>query len=90
MSGWHDLADEFASAFNAAEPPEPDLGPPDAPLLVSLAHGEALRLPHSLDHHRALGFRRFLIVDNASDGGTSEFLDAQPDVVRLPSARPYL
>ena len=89
MDGRNDLVGEFAAAFDAAEPPELDLGPRDAPVVVSLAHDEALRLPHFLDHHRALGVARFLVVDNASDDGTSELLDAQPDVVRLPSARPY-
>ena len=32
-----------------------------------------------LDHHRKLGVRHFLIVDNASTDGTAQLLD-QPDI----------
>ncbi len=46
----------------------------------STVRNEVLRLPYFLDHHRRLGVRHFLIVDNASDDGTREFLAAQPDV----------
>lgn len=41
---------------------------------------EALRLPHFLDHHRGLGVDHFLIVDNASDDGGTDWLAGQPDV----------
>lgn len=41
---------------------------------------EAVRLPWFLDHHRRLGVSHFLIVDNGSDDGTTDFLAAQPDV----------
>ena len=41
---------------------------------------EALRLPHWLDHHRALGVDHFLIVDNGSTDGTLETLRMEPDV----------
>jgi Glycosyl transferase family 2 len=41
---------------------------------------EAARLPHFLDHHRALGVRHFLAVDNASTDGTARLLQDQPDV----------
>ncbi|SDY67981.1 glycosyltransferase family 2 protein [Citreimonas salinaria] len=41
---------------------------------------ERIRLPHFLAHHRALGVDRFLIVDNASDDGTTAYLRDQPDV----------
>ena len=39
-----------------------------------------IRLPHWLDHHRALGVDHFLIVDNDSDDGTCAYLVSQPDV----------
>lgn len=41
---------------------------------------EMQRLPFVLDHHRRLGVRQFLIVDNASTDGTAEFLATRPDV----------
>ncbi|MEL7282504.1 MAG: glycosyltransferase family 2 protein [Pseudomonadota bacterium] len=41
---------------------------------------EMLRLPYFLDHHRKLGVDHFLIVDNDSDDGTTDYLAEQPDV----------
>nr|WP_137110820.1 glycosyltransferase family 2 protein [Rhodobacter sp. SY28-1] len=41
---------------------------------------EAQRLPHFLAHHRALGVRHFLAVDNASTDGSGALLASQPDV----------
>jgi hypothetical protein len=41
---------------------------------------EAQRLPHFLAHHRALGVRHFLAVDNASTDGSAALLADQPDV----------
>ncbi len=41
---------------------------------------EAGRLPFLLAHHRKLGVRHFLIVDNASTDGTAAFLAMQADV----------
>ncbi|WP_333816743.1 glycosyltransferase family 2 protein [Tabrizicola sp.] len=41
---------------------------------------EAQRLPHFLRHHRALGVRHFLVVDNASTDGSAVLLADQPDV----------
>ena len=41
---------------------------------------EAQRLPHFLAHHRALGVRHFLVVDNASSDGSADLLRDQPDV----------
>ena len=49
-------------------------------LCFSTVRNEAIRLPWFLDHHRKLGIAQFLIVDNASDDGTAEYLRAQPDV----------
>jgi hypothetical protein len=40
---------------------------------------EMLRLPHTLDHYRRIGVRRFFAIDNGSTDGTKEFLLAQPD-----------
>lgn len=49
-------------------------------LCVACARNERLRIPHFLDYHRRLGVRRFLIVDNDSDDGTTELLLGEPDV----------
>jgi glycosyltransferase involved in cell wall biosynthesis len=50
---------------------------------------EAARLPHFLRHHRALGVRHFLAVDNASTDGTVDLLRAQPDVSLWHSTASY-
>jgi len=49
-------------------------------LCVACVRNESLRLPHFLEHHRALGVDRFFVVDNASDDDTVEYLLAQRDV----------
>lgn len=46
----------------------------------STMRNEMIRLPHWLDHHRALGVDHFLIVDNDSEDGTGAYLVSQPDV----------
>lgn len=53
---------------------------PDDVLCFSTVRNEALRLPYFLDHHRRLGVRHFLMVENASDDGTREYLAAQADI----------
>lgn len=52
----------------------------DTLLVVSVVRNEMTRLPYFLEYYRALGVGHFLIVDNASDDGTTEFLGGQPDV----------
>lgn len=49
-------------------------------LAFSTMRNEMARLPHWLDHYRALGVPHFLIVDNDSDDGTADYLAQQPDV----------
>jgi hypothetical protein len=41
---------------------------------------ELLRLPYFLEYYRAQGVRHFLMVDNGSTDGTTEYLEAQRDV----------
>ena len=53
---------------------------PGAILCFATVRNEVARLPHFVAHHRRLGVAQFLIVDNASDDGTREWLEAQPDV----------
>ncbi|MDA3859469.1 MAG: glycosyltransferase family 2 protein [Roseovarius sp.] len=49
-------------------------------LAASTVRNERVRLPFFLDHHRSLGVRHFLFVDNGSDDGTADYLAQQPDV----------
>lgn len=49
-------------------------------LLFSTIRNERTRLPYFLDYYRKLGVQRFMIVDNASDDGSREYLAAQADV----------
>ncbi|MCC7271525.1 MAG: glycosyltransferase family 2 protein [Alphaproteobacteria bacterium] len=47
---------------------------------VLAVRNEMLRLPRLLDHYRAVGVGRFLVVDNASTDGSAAYLLSQPDV----------
>ena len=49
-------------------------------LCFATVQNEIVRLPYFLDHHRRLGVDHFLIVDNASTDGTTDYLADQPDV----------
>ena len=57
-----------------------DLIAPDNILLFSTLRNERVRLPFFLRYYRDLGVSHFLIVDNDSDDGSREYLQAQPDV----------
>lgn len=71
----------FQELFEIESLPRPVL--PDGPIITAVARDEMLRLPDYLRHHRNIGIRHFLIVDNGSVDGTGEYLDAQPDVTRF-------
>lgn len=47
---------------------------------LTTVRNEMVRLPYFLEHHRRLGVRHFLFVDNGSDDGTGEYLRHQSDV----------
>ena len=49
-------------------------------LLFSTLRNEKVRLPYFLDYYRTLGINHFLIVDNGSNDGGTEYLEEQPDV----------
>lgn len=52
-----------------------------APVQVfSVMRNERSMLPHFFAHYRKLGVESFVIVDNQSTDGTTDFLLAQPDV----------
>lgn len=47
---------------------------------MAVLRNERVRLPYFLRYYRDLGASHFLIVDNASDDGSREWLEAQKDV----------
>lgn len=62
---------------------------PGSLLAVTCLRNEATRLPWFLDHHRKLGIDHFLMVENASDDGSRDYLAAQPDVSLWTTAQSY-
>jgi Glycosyl transferase family 2 len=62
---------------------------PDDILLFATIRNERLRLPYFLDYYRKLGVQAFLIVDNASDDGSREYLAAQADVSLWTARKSY-
>jgi hypothetical protein len=62
---------------------------PGAILAAATLRNEIVRLPHFLGHHRKLGVSHFLLVDNGSTDGTTEFLLAQQDVSLWQSGASY-
>lgn len=54
--------------------------PSSGVLVFSTMRNEMDRIAHWLEYYRALGVAHFLIVDNASDDGTAEYLADQSDV----------
>ena len=78
-----------AHYFPAIHGPEPRLelqntGPlpaPDGVTAFTNIRNEMAHLPEFLRHHRALGVRRFVFVDNLSTDAGPAFLAAQPDVI---------
>ncbi|MCY4335477.1 MAG: glycosyltransferase family 2 protein [Litoreibacter sp.] len=55
------------------------IGPKDVLLFCTLRN-ERRRLPFFLQYYRELGIDHFFFVDNGSDDGTTEYLQAQADV----------
>ena len=58
-------------------------------LVFTTLRNERVRLPYFLNYYRNLGVNHFLIVDNASDDGSPEYLADQPDVSLWSSAHSY-
>lgn len=58
-------------------------------LAVVVLRNEADRLPFFLSHYRRLGVHHFLMVDNASDDGSAEYLSAQKDVSLWRTSKSY-
>lgn len=76
------------SMFDHPHLPEIRIGSEEITAIV-VAYNERLRFPYFLEHHRKLGVTRFFVLDNDSTDGTSEYLEAQQDVIRIPSRYPF-
>ena len=64
------------------------IGPRDVLCFVTLRN-ERVRLPWFLSYYRDLGVGHFLIVDNASDDGSTDYLAGQEDVSLWRTAAGY-
>ena len=62
---------------------------PDDILCFAAIRNEAVRLPYFLEHYRKMGVAQFLIVDNGSDDGSADLLQAQPDVSLWQTSHSY-
>jgi hypothetical protein len=58
-------------------------------LVFTTLRNEIARLPYFLKYYRNLGINHFVMVDNASDDGTREYLAEQPDVSLWTSDKSY-
>ena len=50
------------------------------PITICVVKNDLNRLKMQLDHHRKIGIKHFVYIDNLSDDGTFEYLKEQPDV----------
>lgn len=62
---------------------------PALPTVISVVRNEMARLPDFFDHHRRLGVRHFVMIDNASDDGSRDWLRRQPDVDLYAAETPF-
>ena len=69
-------------------PRQPDTAPGDV-IAISVVRNGALWIASFLAHHRKLGVRHFVVLDNGSDDGTREMLASEPDVTLLQTDAPY-
>ncbi|MDG2005127.1 MAG: glycosyltransferase family 2 protein [Novosphingobium sp.] len=59
------------------------------PIVLSVVRNGMPWLKSFLAHHRQIGIRAFVILDNGSQDASVEHLMAQPDVILLQSEAPY-
>jgi len=57
--------------------------------LSGIVRNELYFLPAFLEHYRALGVSRFILIDDRSDDGSPAYLAEQPDVMVLTSRHRY-
>lgn len=62
---------------------------PDELVAVTVMRNGAPWLDVFLEHHRRIGIKHFVVLDNGSTDGSLERLAAQPDVTLLRSSLPY-
>lgn len=62
---------------------------PDRLSVYGIFRNEKYFVEAFLDHHRALGVEQFVILDDGSDDGTTEYLSAESDCVVLSSEFAY-
>ena len=62
---------------------------PEDILAIVVLRNEVTRLPFFLNHYRRLGVSQFLVVDNDSDDGSSDYLAAQSDISVWRTAHSY-
>ena len=61
--------------------PERGASDPEDATAFIIVRNEATHLPEFLRHHRKLGVRRFVFIDNLSSDGSDAYLREQPDVI---------
>ncbi|MFT3670964.1 glycosyltransferase family 2 protein [Aestuariivirga sp.] len=62
------------------------VGDPSQPTVYAIMRDEMFFLPSFFAHYRKLGFKQFVILNDRSVDGSSEFLEAQPDCAILKSS----
>ncbi len=81
-----ETTDRFKRIFGCDILPEiPDVGI----TAIVLSYNEAIRLPHFIEHHAALGVGHFIVIDNDSTDETAQILDGDARVTRLHTSNPY-
>lgn len=78
-----------AEAFGMVRLDSGPMGATGAPPLICPVRNEMEFLPHFLRHHRAIGVKEFVFIDNVSTDGTTDYLRAQPDCHVYQTAQPY-
>lgn len=59
------------------------------PIVIWIIKNDLERIEIFLDHHRKLGVKHFVIVDNLADDGTFEYLRTQSDINLYRCSTPY-
>ena len=82
------MTSRFASFDDLEIVSGPDPASNGVPLL-GIIRNEMYFLPAFLAHYRRLGISQFILLNDGSDDGSTEYLNIQPDVVQLRSSLRY-